>query len=86
MRKTETKIRKWRRDNKFSLDHVCNLIAERGLKRPSAAKVSRIEWGQNAPLDMLPVLEAMTGIPAKEIRPDLAEKFEKVFANSEATR
>lgn len=79
MSKTETKIRKWRRDNNLSLDKVCDLIAEQGLDRPSAAKVSRIEWGQNAPLDLLPALEAITGIPAKEIRPDLAEKFEKVF-------
>jgi transcriptional regulator with XRE-family HTH domain len=76
MRKTETKIREWRRANKFSLDYVCDLLAKQGLeRRPSAAKVSRIEWGQNVPIDMLVPLEKITGIPAKELRPDLAKHF-----------
>lgn len=81
MRRTETKIRKWRVEQKLSLDAVCDLLKEQGLQRPSIAKVSRIEWGlQNVPLDMVPALSAITGFPAKEIRPDLAEKFKRMFA------
>jgi transcriptional regulator with XRE-family HTH domain len=75
MRRTETKIRKWREANHYSLDHVCDLLKQQGLDRPSAAKLSRIERDQDIPLNMLPALEAITGIPAKELRPDVAEIF-----------
>jgi hypothetical protein len=77
MRKTETKIRKWRLAEKHSLDHVCDLLAKQGLDRPSAAKLSRIEREQVVPPEMIPAFEAITGIPAKEIRPDLARLFLK---------
>ena len=73
--KPETSRRKWRAGQRYSLDHVCDLIQQQGLKRPSAAKLSRIERDQDIPPDLLPAIEAITGIPAKELRPDLAKIF-----------
>jgi transcriptional regulator with XRE-family HTH domain len=72
-------IRSWRTQRKLSLERVCELIESNGFKRPSTAKLSRIERDQEIPLDMLPAFEAIMSIPAKELRPDLAEKFEKIF-------
>jgi hypothetical protein len=69
-------LRKWRNDQGFSLDHVCDLIRDQGLERPSAAKLSRIERDQVIPVEMIPVIETITGIPAKEQRPDLAKIFD----------
>lgn len=73
--KPETSLRKWRAGQRYSLDHVCDLIQQQGLKRPSAAKLSRIERDQDIPPDLLPAIEAITGIHAKELRPDLAKIF-----------
>ena len=73
----QTPLRQWRLREKLSLDEVCDQLAGQGLKRPSVAKISRIECGQNVPLDMLPAYEAITGLPAKEIRPDVAKLFLK---------
>lgn len=85
MRGTKTNIGQWRDAKQLSLDAVCDLLKEQGLKRPSIAKISRIEWGiQPVPLDMVPALSAVTGFPAKEIRPDLAEKFKEVFSTEAA--
>lgn len=67
------RIRKWRNDQGLSLEKACELFAERGFEKPSTAKLSRIERDQNVPVDMIPAVAAITGIPAKEIRPDLAE-------------
>lgn len=69
-------LRKWRNDLGYSLDHVCSLIEQRGLDRPSEAKLSRIERDQVIPVDMLPAFEAITGIAAKELRPDIAKIFD----------
>lgn len=69
-------LRRWRNDLGYSLDHVCSLIEQRGLERPSEAKLSRIERDQNIPVEMLPTFEAITGISAKELRPDLAKIFD----------
>ena len=73
---TENPLRKWRNGLGYSLDHVCDLLRDQGLDRPSAAKLSRIERDQNIPVEMIPAIEAITGIPAKEQRPDLAKIFD----------
>ena len=77
MSEVQTPIRAWRVAAGHSLEHVCELIEQQGLDRPSAAKLSRIEREQDVPPEMIPALEAITGIPAKEIRPDLAKLFLK---------
>jgi transcriptional regulator with XRE-family HTH domain len=69
-------LRKWRNDQGYSLDQVCDMIKQHGLERPSAAKLSRIERDQVIPVEMIPVIEAITGISAKEQRPDLAKIFD----------
>jgi hypothetical protein len=61
-------------------DQLCDAIARRGkplgLKRPSAAVLSRIETGvQPVPINLLRVLPAIIDMPAAEMRPDLAELF-----------
>lgn len=76
MSEEPSKLRQWRNGLGYSLDHVCSLIEQRGLKRPSEAKLSRIERDQDIPPDLLPALEAITGIPAKELHPELAKIFE----------
>lgn len=76
----KSKLREWREGLGYSLDQVCDLIEARGIRRPSAAKLSRIERDQNIPTKMIPAIEAITGIPAKEQRPDLA----KIFQNEAA--
>ncbi len=75
--KPESLLRQWRSSKGYSLDEVCDLIKERGLPRPSAAKLSRIERDQEIPLEMVPAIEAITGIPAKEQRPEIAKIFAK---------
>lgn len=71
-------IRSWRNEAKFSLEHVCDLLERHGVRpRPSAAKLSRIERDQEIPLDMLPAFEAITAIPAKDLRPEIAKIFVK---------
>lgn len=75
MSEEATILRTWRTGLSYSLEKVCGLLEEQGLKRPSEAKLSRIERDQNIPLDMLPAFEAITGIPAKELRPDVAKLF-----------
>lgn len=77
MSEDANKLRKWRNELGYSLDHVCDLIKGQGLERPSAAKLSRIERDQDIPTDMLPALERITEIPARELRPDLAKIFER---------
>lgn len=69
---SENPLRKWRNANNLNLDQACAFFAERGCKT-STAKLSRIERNQPIPLDMLPKVAAITGIPARELRPDLAE-------------
>lgn len=74
----ENPLRKWRNDQRLSLEAVCDLFAERGFQKPSTAKLSRIERDQYVPVEMIPAVEAITGIPAKDQRPDLAKIFEGV--------
>lgn len=73
--KIENPLRKWRSDRKLSLEEVCDRFAEKGFQRPSIAKLSRIERDQSVPAEMIPAVEAVTDIPAKILRPDLAELF-----------
>lgn len=70
-------IRTWRVNKRLSLEDVCDLLVQQGLERPSAAKLSRIERDQDIPPEMLSAFEAITDIPAKEMRPDLAKIFDK---------
>lgn len=72
----ENPLRKWRNDQKLSLEEACQLFADRGFAKPSTAKLSRIERDQFVPVEMIPAVEAITGVPAKEQRPDLAKIFE----------
>jgi hypothetical protein len=66
-------IRQWR--GKRSLEEACDLFPAKGFPRPSIAKLSRIERDQKVPAEDVPAVAAVTGIPAKELRPDLAELF-----------
>lgn len=60
-----------------SLEALADQISSKGCGRPSIAKLSRIETGvQPVPTDILTELAEVTGIPANELRPDLAAKFE----------
>jgi hypothetical protein len=72
----ENPLRKWRTEQKLSLEEACQLFADRGFQKPSTAKLSRIERDQYVPVEMIPAVEAITGVPAKEQRPDLAKIFD----------
>lgn len=67
------RIRAWRngQDPNWSLDRLCDAIGEQTGKRPSTAKLSRIETGQPTPRDILPALSRITGLSFDELRPDL---------------
>lgn len=72
-------IRAWRESAqpKISLDDLADKLKRLTRKRPSTAKLSRIETGkQPVPQDIIQPLAKITGIPAKELRPDLAAMFE----------
>lgn len=70
-------IKAYRDREGLSLKSLADKIAEQGVDRPSEAKLSRIENGQRCPIEMLPAVEKVTGVPAKEIRPDLAKVFQQ---------
>lgn len=73
-------IRKWRAAAKLSLEEACNKFTAHDFRRPSTAKLSRIETGeQPVPIEMIPQFEIVTGMTAKEICPDIA----KIFAAKE---
>jgi transcriptional regulator with XRE-family HTH domain len=70
-------IRAYRASQRMSLEQLADKIAGEGCERPSTAKLSRIETGkQPVATDILDCLEKITGIPAKDLRPDLAKHFE----------
>lgn len=71
-------IKAYRDREKISLEKLADLVEAEGLVRPSTAKLSRIENGQLCPVDLLKPLEKITGVPAKEMRPDLAKVFEEI--------
>ncbi|WP_136623947.1 hypothetical protein [Bradyrhizobium centrolobii] len=66
-------LRRWRGTR--SLEEICNLFPLHGFPRPSIAKLSRIERDQKVPPQDVPAVAAITGIPARELRPDLAKMF-----------
>lgn len=70
-------IRAFREREGISLKGLADIIASEGVGRPSEAKLSRIENGQKCPVALLPTLEKVSGISAKELRPDLARVFER---------
>ena len=73
-----TAIRAYRKREKLSLDGLADRVRDSGNERPSTAKLSRIETGeQPLPVELVPIIEQITGIPAKELRPDLAKVFER---------
>lgn len=69
------KLRVWRKEQNLNLEEFCEMFAARGFERPSTAKLSRIERDQDVPPEMLSQLEVITGIPARDLRPDLAKLF-----------
>lgn len=73
-------IRAYRTGKKHSLDWLADRVRDLTGERPSVAKLSRIENGQPCPVDLVPTLEKITGVPAKEIRPDLAKVFDRESA------
>jgi transcriptional regulator with XRE-family HTH domain len=76
---SENPLRKWRNGLGMNLDEACAFFKERGVE-VSTAKLSRIERDQSIPLDMLPNVATVTGIPAAELAPDVA----KIFAGGPA--
>lgn len=57
---------------------MADRIRQTGCKRPSTAKLSRIETGQQPPpLDILEALVTITGLTPGDLRPDIAAKFAK---------
>lgn len=59
-----------------SLERLADQLTERGAPRLSAATLSRIESGlQSVSPDILAELSEITGIPTRDLRPDLAAKF-----------
>ena len=68
-------LRKWRNDRGLNLDEACALLAKRGYSI-SSAKLSRMERDQEIPLDEIPTVQKVTGIPAKELAPEIAKIFE----------
>lgn len=71
----ENPLRKWRNSKGLSLEAMCDVFAAWGLEKPSTAKLSRIERDQHIPPDMIPAIEKITGLTARELRPDLAQLF-----------
>jgi transcriptional regulator with XRE-family HTH domain len=70
------RVRAFRKNAGISLDDLADRIKRAGCDRPSIAKLSRIETGvQPVTIDILDGLAKATGIPARELRPDLAAKF-----------
>jgi transcriptional regulator with XRE-family HTH domain len=57
-----------------TLDQFADRIRDSGCRRPSVAKLSRIETGeQPIATDILPIVAELTGIAPADLRPDLAE-------------
>jgi transcriptional regulator with XRE-family HTH domain len=71
------RIRRARKDAGYrSLDQFADRIRDTGCDRPSVAKLSRIETGdQPVTLDILLALSELTGIDPWDLRPDVAAKF-----------
>lgn len=72
--KPDSPLRKWRNGLGLNLDEACAFFKERGVE-VSTAKLSRIERKQDIPLDMLPSVAAVTGIPVADLAPEVAKIF-----------
>lgn len=68
-------VREFRQRSGKSLEWLAEQIERHCGDRPSTAKLSRIETGQDIPIGLLPTLERITSIPAARLRPDLARLF-----------
>jgi len=63
-----------------SLEALADQIGSLCCRRPSIAKLSRIETGvQPVPTDILAGLASITGIPKNELRPDLARLMDEAI-------
>lgn len=61
----------------WSLDDLADKVKKLTRKRPSTAKLSRIETNkQPVPVELVGPLSQITEIPKGELRPDLAKLFE----------
>ncbi|TMJ05802.1 MAG: helix-turn-helix domain-containing protein [Alphaproteobacteria bacterium] len=71
------RVRAFRTGAGLTLDDLADQLKRAGSKRrPSTAKLSRIENGlQPVPTDILAPLAKITSIPAGILRPDLAAMF-----------
>jgi transcriptional regulator with XRE-family HTH domain len=70
-------IRTFRTSQEWSLDELADRVKKLTRKRPSTAKLSRIETNkQPVPVDLVGPLSEITEIPKSELRPDLAKIFE----------
>lgn len=59
-----------------NLEQFADEIGASGCDRPSVAKLSRIETGeQPVSLDILVPVSKLTGIAPQDLRPDVAAKF-----------
>jgi transcriptional regulator with XRE-family HTH domain len=76
------RVRAFREDAGLTLDDLADQLKRAGSKRrPSTAKLSRIENGlQPIPTDILAPLAKITRIPVGILRPDLAAMFVGVAA------
>lgn len=70
------RIRDFRERNRdMTLDELCDKLAKHLPERPSKAKLSRIETGeQGIPEDLIPALVKVTEIPAVDLlSPEIAK-------------
>lgn len=69
-------IRAFRNRHKLFMEDLADRLRDAGVERPSIAKLSRIENDlQQVPTTLLGTLTRVTGIPASQLRPDLAKLF-----------
>jgi transcriptional regulator with XRE-family HTH domain len=70
-------IRTTRLGRGLTLVDLANQVEKDGVKRPSTAKLCRMESGIHpVAIDVIPTLVSTLGIPARLLRPDLARLFE----------
>lgn len=54
-------------------------------ERLGVTRFTIIRWEKGSPVDdkFLPAVSNETGIPAKELRPDLVERYEEIFGGAQ---
>lgn len=81
MGKPKHPLRLFRERSDLTLDQLADRIAALTGFRPSKAKLSRIETGeQPVSADIIPALRTITGLGLEELRPDLAPASKEVAA------